>query len=318
MPRRIHQQLSDILLMRGMDADAQSTAGTRRIHVDDVKECNWRSTPPTLDVRTALRLLRTPLRLLLEDKFNDGAFMRKMMPPQLRERLLAALQSGWIEIEHGGGIDRMRARVVEVAGDPVAGARMWVMSDNDGRKRGEPSASARRLGDACIQTLGAWRITHHCLRRRSIENYLPAQALASAAHKLGQRQDDEDRRDYGRLVRAFMQLTEEQRHFYNMKSGLLGDVADAKKRRAYRDGRHEIEDDDLPSLFRGLRREAKEDLRRGFGADVASMFQDMDGIETVMEAALAQEVGHDQRQAGTSKMIPSERTALVQSLFESM
>jgi hypothetical protein len=314
---RLHQQLSEILFMRGMDADAQATAGVRRIYVDNVKECSWHSTP-TLDVRTALRLLRTPLRLLLEDKFNDGAFVRKMMPPERQARLHEAIQKGWIEMEHGGGIDRMRARALEVAEDPVASARMWVMSDNDGRKRSNPSSSAKKLGEACAMALGAWPVAYHRLERRSIENYLPGGALASMAHRLGQRQNDDERRDYGKLVRAFMQLTEEQKHFYNMKSGLLGDVADAKKRRAYRDKGHEIDDVDLPEIFRGLSREVKADLRIGFGADVASMFHDEAGVAVVTEAALAQEVGRDRQEVGTHRKIPSERTRLVQSLFESM
>lgn len=290
LPRRTRKEIENVF-HHSVDAAAQAPRAARRIRVDTVHECRWDAPIPVLDVRTALRMLRAPLRLLVEDRFNDGAFVLKMIPPDRKPRISQGLDKGWVEVEHGGGIDRMRKRVEDVAADPVARARMWVMSDSDGRRRADPSRSALLLGEACETTPGAWPVAYHRLERRSIENYLPGEALGGAEHS--------------RAVTAYRQLTEEQRHFYNMKAGLVGDVADGVKRRAYQQGSHAIDDADLPPLFRGLAPTTKEALRRGFGVGIADLFHDEGGVERVAEAAM-------QREAGP------ERARLVQSLFEGM
>src|SRR5262249_39123351 len=153
-------------------------------------------------------------------------------------------------------------------------------------KPGDMSRSAAKLGAACQETLGPWPVLHHRLERRSIENYLPGEALGGGTHK---RLDDDEWADYGRTVDAFMKLTTEQKHHFNMKNGLIGDVADGKKRRHYREGGHPIADGDLPDLFWGLPADMKEALRRGFGATVADLYHDEGNVRFVDEAALQRE-----------------------------
>jgi hypothetical protein len=277
----------------------------RRFRVDEVAMCRWDGPQPVLDPRTALRLLRTPLRLLVEDRLNDGAFVRKMLSPTFRGTLMNAIAMGWVELEHGGGIDAMRRRVDEAALDPATCARLWVMFDSDGRDQGDLSDSARQLEKACCEASRPWPLTFHRLARRSIENYIPLASLTGAGHKLKQLRNDEQRGNHWKLIDAAQRL-EGKRYFYNMKSGLLGDVVPAEKRREYRKSGRPLADDDLPPLFRGLDASTREALRHGFGADVADLFHDLHGVEFIREADLHREVHQD------------ERERLANSLFEGM
>jgi hypothetical protein len=306
LPRRLRLEAENVLA-RGVDASSQLPASRRRIRIDDVPQCEWDRPVPVLPTTTALRLLRTPLRLLVENRVNDGAFVRKIAPPTLRQDLDAALDRGWVEFEHGGGIDQMRGRVEEAKRDPATSARMWVMFDSDGRFRGDRSSSATKIAELCRNVAQPWPLPHHPLERRSIENYLPLEALAGGAHKLEQRLNEDETRDYRALIDVFKrELTEEQRHYFNMKAGLLGDVTDGKKHWNYRKTGGAIDDGDIPKIFRGFDFRTKEILRHGFGGRVADLFHDQENVQPVQEAALARTVPQN------------ERNALLQSLFEGM
>ncbi|HSN99112.1 MAG TPA: hypothetical protein VLS89_12545, partial [Candidatus Nanopelagicales bacterium] len=101
LPRRTRAE-AERVLDRSIAANAKLARGTPRVRVDDVKACRWDGSPPVLDVKTALRLLRTPLRLLVENRFSDGAFVRKVLGPANRQVLDQAIGHGWVEIEQGG------------------------------------------------------------------------------------------------------------------------------------------------------------------------------------------------------------------------
>ncbi len=139
LPRRARAEIDD-LLQRSIEASAQAPVSTKRIKVDAVPACQWAG--PVLDLRSALRVLRMPLRLLVEDRYSDGAFVRKMITPDRKPLFDRALAASWIEFEHGGG-GRLRRRVEDVAADPAARARVWVMSDSDAQKRGDQRVTSR-------------------------------------------------------------------------------------------------------------------------------------------------------------------------------
>ena len=175
---------------------------------------------------------------------------------------------------------------------------------------------AMALENICKAVSVPWRLRHHRLERRSIENYLPRRALDGGAHKLDQLRDRGEQQAYRRLVESYMKLGDRQRHFYNMKEGLLGDVVGDKagdkkkpagdKRKEYRETGAPLREDDLPSLFQNLDHHDREALRKGFGGNVASLFQDKDGVAFVQDADLQAEVSRD------------ERDRLATSLFERM
>lgn len=198
-----------------------------RIRVAVTETPDWDAPEPRLPVDVACRLLETPLRLLVENWRNDGAFVRACAGPTLRERLERAETNGWVEFANGGGLTEILPRVKRVGRDPLLALRLWVLFDSDARapfnpktqkpidasipdKYG-PSKTSRDVNRACRRARG--NIYSHQLRRRAIENYIPGRVLQAWA---GSERGHEDERM--RKIDAFLnQMTPEQRHHFNMK-----------------------------------------------------------------------------------------------------
>jgi hypothetical protein len=227
----------------GLEQDARGLPADVSIRIGNAPQADWSSSPPRLSLAEALRFLQMPLRLLVEDRHNDGAFLRAVAPSPLRKELLKALDNEWIEIEHGGGMN-MKSRI-ETATLKEA-MRLWVLSDSDAREPGHPSEYQKTLRQLC----GKKGVLHHMLQRRASENYLPAQALAAWAY-WGPKSTQGLRRD---TVKTFARLRSEQRHHYNMKHGFEGDRPD------------------ISALFNDCSEHPH--LQSGFGRDIARLFHE--------------------------------------------
>lgn len=204
---------------------------TLRVRVAALARPEWSQPEPRLPIDIARRLLTTSLKLLVENRRNDGAFVRACAQPVLRERLQHAEEQGWLEFENGGGLPEILARVKEVNGDPLLCARLWVLFDSDSRVRFDPapdrstserfqqpvdpaiprqfgpSKVSREVVRACHRARG--HIRWHQLRRRAIENYAPGRLLQAWSKR---------DRDRARKVDRFLnRLNGEQRHYFNMK-----------------------------------------------------------------------------------------------------
>jgi len=284
-----------LLLEFGLLELAGKTAAAPRIRVSDVTACNWESTEPVLTVEDAARLLNMPLKLLVENRRNDGAFLRKLTPPSYRAVLERALERGWVELENGGGIGELRRRVEEAQYKPMHHTRLWVMVDSDAREPDKPSGASDKVIEACLKVFQPWPLPARQLRRRSIENYLPLKSLQGWASRKGANGRE--------VVDSFIRLSQNQRHHFNMKSGFLGDLK-SEKREQYRARRAVVEDADLPPLFQRLSLEDKRALQEGFGSSIGDLFHDEDGVALVAEEHLQSEVPDH------------ERTTLVQSILE--
>jgi hypothetical protein len=203
---------------------------------------DWNANPRRLPLHQAIPILRRPLGLLVENKRNDGAFLRAVTPKPWRDHLLRALARGSVEIIHGGGAD-MRPLLDASAQEQCL--RLWALFDSDAREPGRPSTASEALRKACLQK----GVAHHQLRRRAIENYLPVKAL-EAWIDTGPRDRREDRR---RRVAAFAAMDPEFRHHFNMKGGFERDR---------REG--------IPGFF--LPHADHRDLQSGFGREIAELF----------------------------------------------
>lgn len=235
------------------------------IRIAAISAPDWTLPIPVLPVSVACRLLDMPLRLLLENRRNDGNFLRAMAPPHLRKRFTACEDSGWIERVHGGGLEEMLHRIEEDAKTPMDRLRLWVMYDSDARRRFDPdnpeaaapwgpATTSIAVGKACDSA----GIHAHRLWRRAMENYLPAEVLHAWAWNNDKRRKIREKR--AKKVRTFLAMSPEQRHYFNMKEGITGDEGSGRG----------------VSPIYSSEEKNNQDLQTGFGTDLAGYLDEND------------------------------------------
>lgn len=207
----------------------------------------------------ALRLLQTPLGVMVENRRADWRFLLALAPPVQRNRLQQAFDHGWLEILHAGGLGEMKAWLEELLVRPFTSLsnaarllRLWVMFDRDAdpADRGQPSQESIAMKTLCESApLRPWPLGHYQLGRRAIENYLPEAVLRRwQSEKSGP--EGTRRRE---VVDAFCKLRRDQpaaARQYHMKSGLLADLSDEARKDVEGKPRR-IQDSDL-IRFSGL------------------------------------------------------------------
>jgi len=197
---------------------------------------------PEVSLPDALRLLKAPLSLLVENDRNDGAFLRAVLRGPREQEWKRALDQRWLVFDSGGGMQEIEKRIQASSPDP---RRTYVIYDSDARRPGEPSSAARRLAALCNSA----NLRNHVLKRRERENYLPSEALQLWVEESKR----STRPSLRRLLGQFRRLTDEQRHHFNMRHGLKADG------------------DDVP-LFKSLNAVIQQALQAGFGDRAGQMF----------------------------------------------
>ena len=279
------------ILIDGQDKDTRLPTETVSFCVASIAESDWDRA--RLSVPHALRLMRSPLQLLLEDRISDWSFLRRIAGARRRKALDQAMERGSVVIRHGGGLGSMQSYVkgLNVVPETVAPAvaleanvqmtlqrlRLWVMFDRDGADddRSRSSDASERLLEACRDSvIQPWALAYHQLTRRSIENYLPDDALWLWA-------DNQDRK---KSVGAFISKAfgEHRRHCYDMKEGLLEFLPTRKERNELRKRRVDLRnrpgraqllrDDALKPPFQGLTDVLRDHVADGYGSDIARYF----------------------------------------------
>jgi hypothetical protein len=238
-------------LRDGRRLDGQDP-GHYEIRVAHIEASEWSFPVPRLTVADAIQLLKAPFRILLEDDQTDRAFLLSMAEPEQRRYLEELEGKDYLRFEHGGGLGKMKATVQRDRKKRTAYfGRMWVLFDSDGLRPDLRSDDAKRLEKSCGRL-----ISHHMLKRRSIENYLPLTSLKSWIDRIPPRERG------GRPAKhnALREMSKEQRYHFNMKNGFSGD----KKRDDART---------VGNLYEGLPENVRRDLKEGFGGKVAHLFQ---------------------------------------------
>lgn len=221
-------------------ASIQRAAWTLEPHGRSVRVTTSPSTPDELTPEDATRLAEEPLCILVENRFSDGAFVRRVV-----KELDESLHRLWgspgkpVRIDSPGGTGQM-SRVVEhrAQGTPHR-PRLVAIVDSDRRAPdGPPSRDARNLCRICVQrNLPCW-----ILAKREAENYLP-RILLSARQDTGA--------DHRQLVDAWNRLTDDQKNLFDMKGGLPATLSAAERK-----------------LFNGLSPADRDTLSNGFGPKV--------------------------------------------------
>jgi hypothetical protein len=280
----------------GPDVANKRFARGARITIVDTERSDWEHA--RLTAGDALRLAWTPLMLLVENWQNDYAFLRRLARPSWRSALDEALDKGWLDVGHGGGLPEIRKRLeaLKTASDDDVGGwvrrlRLWVMFDRDAdrRDRSKPSVESERVRGLCEALRSPWPVAAHQLHRRSIENYLPKGSLFKWANQARGRELTSRRRKVEAFFDAAMSDT--MRHYFNMKKGFLGDL-DGRTVGDDRESRRALRDSELDNLFRGLPSTCRRHLRDGFGNNIGELFKDR---KMVHDQWLAREVPKDER-----------------------
>lgn len=157
-----------------------------------------------------------PLVLVVENYSSDGMWVQLLIR-KLRPGLRWSTQGPQpaLDIHQAGGIGEIPKelrRIVELRASvaiPGVGRRLVVLADSDSCGPGSMSASAK----AVAGTAGELDVPAHILQKRSIENYIPDEALRAYAEK---------RADKNYAVSHIVSLTGRARDYYPMKTGLSG------------------------------------------------------------------------------------------------
>lgn len=268
------------ILVDGIRMAANSSSGTARVIITEQGSEDWGRA--RLNLEDAVRLLRTPLGLLLENRRSDLCFLMMLAPPTQRSQLKRAIDAGWIDVIHGGGLGEMHALIQDAAASQgsvrslIRLLRLWVLfdRDSDAADRSRPSSASDGLKEMCEEVLAtaslAWRLEFVQLGRRSIENYLPEALLRVwQAEKTGS--DMTKRRKAIDALCSLRKTRPDTAGQLNMKRGLLGDLC-GEVRSEIRETRRNIRDEDLDPIFQGLSDEERRSLAEGFGEKISGLF----------------------------------------------
>lgn len=279
----MRDQLCGLLSVCARDASS-SGPNTMSITVVATEHSRWASLE--LTPVDALRLLRTPLKLLIENRRNDWLFLRALFPPQLRADLDRAEQNGWIDVA-GVPLSEMKPRLMSWTQERSSATlslqltmrRTWLMFDRDAATNDplQPSKDSEEVRELCEDL----ELPHHQLARRTIESYLPSEIL-------GRLHSSSTNSRQARLV-ALRQLREqypECAFALSMKEGLMKDTAldkrdrdpckqrwdqarDPEMRRTLCEGIVEL----MPLAWQELPEQLRADLLIGFGGKCATLFE---------------------------------------------
>ncbi len=230
----------------------------RRIFIDDVDEPDWDE--QVFPIRRGLQLLEIPLKVVLENRYSDGAFLRFMVSGRFSNLFNKAVKNHWLELEQGGGVEEIVKRIRHLSRDHIESSRVLPVFDSDSIFPQDSSSVVKELCEMCIEE----EITFHRLRRRAIENYFPKEAVRQWAWNCSE--SKQERRVP--LFEVFLEMTDTQRAHYNFKKGLAQDEKHAR-----------WEDEQGEEVYGSLSMEAIEVLENGFGTGIASEIYDSTKVE---------------------------------------
>lgn len=224
----------------------------RKVRISARSTSDWTGNVPDLSLNDARNLLRLPFRAILEDWRSDKAFLVAVASPEMAKALAELEKSGGLVFENGGGITNQTQRLAALAArGPEELSRLWAIFDSDALSPGRPSDQSEAARRVCSDN----GIPHHRLGRRSIESYVPRESLrgwvfSSPKGISGRR----------RVFDAFVTLSDDQRHHFNLKHGFQGDS-------------RRLDLANVGTLYDGLPAQISSALDNGFGTRISDIFE---------------------------------------------
>ena len=241
-----------------------------QVVVERRHESDW--TTLRLTLTDAIALVHEPVHLVLENEWNDFAFVTHLAGPTLGPTLRKLRDAPARLHVHGGGGGSGTHWLEELIQPPTSTEkwckvlRAWVLFDQDAGETDarEPSAAAGRMRSLCEQVQSAFldRLSWACLRRREIESYVPDSGLRSEAT-----------RNREALVRHVVNwrtdpISRPRAWAFDLKKGLRGDLRSdlsVAERRAIKDKSTPLCASMLKVPFDSLAEGDIPDLVSGFG-----------------------------------------------------
>ena len=188
----------------------------------------------------AARLAEEPLVILVENRFSDGAFVRRVVK-ELDRRLFGLWRKPGnpIRFDSLGGTGQMVDEVeCRVQGKPVRPRLVTIVDSGRTHPGATVDPAAQRLHRECQNlNVPCW-----VLAKRESENYLPRVLLTESENPSS---------GHDQLVEAWDDLNDDQKNFFDMKDGLPDEPSMPEE-----------------ELFQGLSSRSRTILSRGFGKNV--------------------------------------------------
>lgn len=170
-----------LALSLGLHAELEESTARFTIHVATFHDDEGHSQEGDkllLSPRGAMDLLGRPLRLLVEDRQADGAFLKVIARRgRYGVKLGKIIEKGWAEVDSTGGVTNNHSwidnQTREAKTRARVRARLWVLFDSDALDQEKPHENSASLKRLCRRR----GLAHHMLERRAIENYLPLPLL---------------------------------------------------------------------------------------------------------------------------------------------
>ena len=170
----------------------------------------------------AIMYLLQPLSVILENGLNDSHFMNVVF------RLFDAtgvlprfVENGWIRYENAGGCmnvkNFLKARILQFAGKRKF-LRCFVLLDGDRRYPADVKSDERYK--KLRELMDAWHVSYHILEKRSMENYMPDEAMQAVAGT-----------KFKEWFNAYNSLTPGQKDYLSIAKGFETDITEEDKRK---------------------------------------------------------------------------------------
>jgi len=222
---------------------ANAQQPTTRMHRIAITVDDRTMAPNHLSTSDALLSLATPAMVIVENEESDGAFLGAMVRAFRRDAVEYAIHERWLELDHAGGYGEIEKRVERYKARNTGPVRLLILADSDRLFPGHESQTYKKILQVCTDH----SVPYVLLEKRSIESYLPVEAL----QRSGRREQ----------YKAYLHLSNPQKDHYRIKSGFSRD----------RDGTCVVPPEQV-ALFAHVPPRILDELCGGFGDEAWRLF----------------------------------------------
>ena len=220
------QELSPIdkqIVIEGLDATVNESLKTDRLVKSDGAKY---SQEPIYDAIEGYVYLSSPVSIWVENSLNDSPFVKtiiRCMRPDIP--LDNWIYRNWLTFENAGGCSNaqhaLEEKLIEKAGKSKM-LRCFILLDSDKTWPEEVITKYDRFIEFCDQ----YGFVYHILHKRAMENYMPDAVF-----------DEFRGNTTNSWINAYLYLTPEQKDYYNIAEGFIGNINDKELRKQGCSGR---------------------------------------------------------------------------------
>lgn len=191
---------------------ASSYRLTNKVHViEGIVEDEWNLDTPKIKLTTAIHLVGKQMEVWLENRRNDGAFIKSILDEGTVRELDKKRSIAQFDYISFGGISELKMNLRDGKNSLGFRNKRFVICDSDAPKKNSPHKEATEVVDLCKSN----KISFHCLERRSIENYLPIDYLIEKVDT----RNKQGLHKVNTLKYIKSNFSDEQRFHYHFKKG---------------------------------------------------------------------------------------------------